>query len=507
MVAWRLQFDRKFAVRTLVAGAVLTLAACGQPGPTPTHDAPPPPPAADIMGAPSVAPTAQPPAPPPPPPAAPTVSTAAAAMDGSAVLAMAPIPDPPAKGRAPKTHVLAAVEPKPAVAPTSAKADAAPAKPRVHAVYQTAHLSTARPEEAAPAMAPIPDNARAGVRVKASAPQSAAVQTAAVKPTPKAQPTKVAAVAPKPVTASVAKTQPSIDAKALAAAKLKAEQDKALAAQAAAKAKAKADADAKLKAEQDKALAAQAAAKAKANSDAKALAAKVKAAQDKAKAEKEQLAAKAVATGAAVAATTTVISPPTAPTPAPTDDRQAKVAALQSALTQQVAKVAVLKAPSRFTPNQDADVSLVLPANFAEIVRKEAGKQGLSDAAASVNLNAVLSGDGFAVHPEEPASLPLKVGQPTEFHWTVSAQPGAKGLHADLGAELAGAGAEKISLGAIQRSAGGLKLTTRVLAIALLVLIAALVVAWLARGRSSPSRSAAARKQSRLAVQGAETAN
>jgi len=46
-----------------------------------------------------------------------------------------------------------------------------------------------------------------------------------------------------------------------------------------------------------------------------------------------------------------------------------------------------------------------------------------------------------------------------------------------------------------------------VLAIALLVLIAALVVAWLARGRSSPSRSAAARKQSRLAVQGAETAN
>jgi hypothetical protein len=367
-------------------------------------------------------------------------------------------------------------------------------------------------------MAPIPDNARAGVRAKTSAPQTAAVktavvQTAAVKPATKAQPTKVAAVTPKPVTAPVAKALPSLDAKALAAAKLKAEQDKALAAQTAAKAKAKADADAKalaaakLKAEQDKALAAQAAAKVKADSDAKALAAKVKAAQDKAKAEKEQLAAKAVATGAAVAATTTVISPPTAPTPAPTDDRQAKVAALQSALTQQVAKVAVLKAPSRFTPNQDADVSLVLPANFAEIVRKEAAKQGLTDAAASVNLNAVLSGDGFAVHPEEPASLPLKVGQPTEFHWTVSAQPGAKGLHADLGAELAGAGAEKISLGAIQRSAGGLKLTTRVLAIALLVLIAALVVAWLARGRSSPSRSAAARKQSRLAVQGAETAN
>lgn len=434
-------------------------------------------------------------------------------MDGSAVLAMAPIPDPPAKGRAPKSHALAAVEPKPTVVPAVAKTDAAPAKPRVHGVYQTAHLSTARPEEAAPAMAPIPDNARAGVRAKASAPQSA-VQTAAVQPAPKAQAAKVAAVAPKAVAAPMAKAQPSIDAKALAAAKLKADQDKAVAAQTAAKAKAKADADAKalaaakLKAEQDKAqAAAQAAVKAKADADAKVLAAKVKAAQDKAKAEKEQFAAKAAAAGAAVAATTTVTSPPTSPTPAPTDDRQAKVAALQSALTQQVAKMAVLKAPSRFTPNQDADVSLVLPANFAEIVRKEAAKQGLTDAAASVNLNAVLSGDGFAVHPEEPASLPLKVGQPTEFHWTVSAQPGAKGLHADLGADLAGAGAEKISLGAIQRSAGGLKLTTRVLAVALLVLIAALVVAWLARGRSSPSRSAAARKQSRQAVQGAETAS
>jgi hypothetical protein len=434
-------------------------------------------------------------------------------MDGSAVLAMAPIPDPPAKGRAPKAHALAAVEPKPVVAPAVAKTETAPAKPRVHGVYQTAHLSTARPEEAAPAMAPIPDNARAGARAKASAPQSAVVQTAAVKPAPKTQSAKVAGVAPKTVAAPVVKTQSNPDAKALAAAKLKAEQDKAVAAQTAAKAKAKADADAKalaaakLKAEQDKAQAtAQAAAKAKADADAKALAAKVKAAQDKATAEKEQLAAKAAATGAAVAATTTVTSPPTAPTPAPTDDRQAKIAALQTALTQQVAKVAVLKAPSRFTPNQDADVSLVLPANFAEIVRKEAAKQGLTDAAASVNLDAVLSGPGFAVHPEEPASLPLKVGQPTEFHWTVSAQPGAKGLHADLGAELTGAGAEKISLGTIQRSVGGLKLTTRVLAVALLVLIAALVVAWLARGRSSPSRSAAARKQSRQAVQGAETA-
>ena len=46
------------------------------------------------------------------------------------------------------------------------------------------------------------------------------------------------------------------------------------------------------------------------------------------------------------------------------------------------------------------------------------------------------SGEGYAVTPDVTQSQPLTVGQPTEFHWTVTAQPGARGpLRADVGAD------------------------------------------------------------------------
>jgi hypothetical protein len=182
-------------------------------------------------------------------------------------------------------------------------------------------------------------------------------------------------------------------------------------------------------------------------------------------------------------------------------DRTTKLAALQTALTDAVSKNAVLTLPARFTANQPADVSLTLPAAFAETVRKEADKQGLSDAAASVNMTSVLAGDGFSVTPDDTQSQPLTVGQPTEFHWTVTAQPGAKGpLHADVGADLLGGGSDTLSLGTVQKNAGmQLKMTPRMLGAGLLALIVILVLGWLARGRNTPSRSASARRAGRQA--------
>ncbi len=197
-------------------------------------------------------------------------------------------------------------------------------------------------------------------------------------------------------------------------------------------------------------------------------------------------------------------TPPAAPAaPAPTGDRSTRLASLQSALTDAISKGAVLKAPERFTANQPADVTLTIPAGFADTLRGEAQKDGLADAAASVNMTSVLSGDGFSVTPDETQSQPLTVGQATEFRWTVTAQPGAKGpLHADIGADLLGGGSDTLALGSVQKAGSlGVKLTPRVVGAAILVLILALVVVWLARGRG-PSRSASARRASRSARAG-----
>ena len=182
-------------------------------------------------------------------------------------------------------------------------------------------------------------------------------------------------------------------------------------------------------------------------------------------------------------------------------DRTTKLAALQASLTDAVSKAGVLTTPARFTANQPADVSLTLPAAFAETMRKEADKQGLSDAAASVNMTSVLAGDGFSVTPDDTQSQPLTVGQPTEFHWTVTATPGAKGpLHADVGADLLGGGSDTLSLGTVQKNAGmQLKMTPRMLGAGILALIVILVLGWLARGRNTPSRSASARRAGRRA--------
>ncbi len=198
----------------------------------------------------------------------------------------------------------------------------------------------------------------------------------------------------------------------------------------------------------------------------------------------------------------TVAAAAKAPAPAaPTGDRTTKLAALQTSLTDAVSKTGVLTLPARFTANQPADVSLTLPATFADTLHKEADKQGLSDAAASVNMTSVLAGDGFSVTPDDTQSQPLTVGQPTEFHWTVTAQPGAKGpLHADVGADLLGGGSDTLSLGSVQKNAGmQLKMTPRMLGAGILALIVILVLGWLARGRNTPTRSASARRAGRQA--------
>jgi|GEM_PF-4991374 len=180
---------------------------------------------------------------------------------------------------------------------------------------------------------------------------------------------------------------------------------------------------------------------------------------------------------------------PAAPPLVPPADRATKLAALQSALTQALARSAVLTAPQRFTAGKPAAVTLTIPAEFGDQVLAEAQKQGLSDVAASVNLTAMLSGDGFAVTPSETGAQPLTPGSPTAFAWQVTPRgAGRQPLHVDIGADLNGAGSESISLGSLKTAGEGFRLSPRVIGATLLVLIAGIVVAWLARGQASPGR-------------------
>jgi hypothetical protein len=183
---------------------------------------------------------------------------------------------------------------------------------------------------------------------------------------------------------------------------------------------------------------------------------------------------KTVATTKSTATKSTATTNPTGPT-----DQAAAVASLQTALSDAVAKTAVLTAPAHFTPNQPAEVSLAIPAGFADTLHTEAQKDGMADQAASVNITALLSGDGYTVLPADTQSGPLAAGQPTTFAWTVTAQPKAKGpLHADVGADLLGGGSQKLTLGSVQPAGAHASIGARAFGIVLLVLLAGIVLIW-----------------------------
>jgi hypothetical protein len=169
-------------------------------------------------------------------------------------------------------------------------------------------------------------------------------------------------------------------------------------------------------------------------------------------------------------------------------DQAAALASLQTALSDAVAKTAVLTAPPHFTVAQPAQVSLAIPAGFADTLHNEAQKAGLADQAASVNMTALLSGDGYTVLPADTQSGPLAAGQPTTFAWTVTARPHAKGpLRADVGADLLGGGSQKLTLGSVQPAGAHASVGARAFGVVLLVLLAGVALIWASTRRRKPT--------------------
>jgi hypothetical protein len=159
--------------------------------------------------------------------------------------------------------------------------------------------------------------------------------------------------------------------------------------------------------------------------------------------------------------------------------------ALESSLHDAFESVAVLNVPTNMTPGQASTVTLTLPSEFGAAVQRDAGRQGLSDAAASMNLLATLSGDGYTIVPGEAQTMALTAGQPVSFQWQVTPGTAAKGpLKVDARAQVVSAG-QYLNLG--DKSQGDTAMAGKVVGVGLLVLIAALILGWAFRRK--PARS------------------
>lgn len=182
------------------------------------------------------------------------------------------------------------------------------------------------------------------------------------------------------------------------------------------------------------------------------------------------------------------------PSAAPNAEGGAKLAALSGALGPIIASRSVLKGGDDLKTGAPGDVSLSVPADFADNLRDEAKRTGFADAAASAALAAKLSGDGYAVSPAEAQSQPLVSGKPTDFRWTVTKMDAARGpLQAEVGADFLGGGKQHLDFGAIAaaKAPTGFKLSPRALGVGLLLLVVILAGALLSGGRRSREQEVA----------------
>jgi len=201
-------------------------------------------------------------------------------------------------------------------------------------------------------------------------------------------------------------------------------------------------------------------------------------------------AATPVATVAAPSAGNTISNIADNSTGAPSGADADRYNSLQSALSNLIGIDAVLATPDHFQPDQAVDVTLTLPANFAQQTHDEASKVGLADAAGSVNSNAHLTGTGFTIVPDQAQAQPLLLGQPTVFHWKVTPTAAAVGaVKADLTADLLTVG-HSLPLGSVQSQAAinTFHLSGRLIGVGLLILVLVVVAGWLvSRSNKGPA--------------------
>jgi hypothetical protein len=112
------------------------------------------------------------------------------------------------------------------------------------------------------------------------------------------------------------------------------------------------------------------------------------------------------------------IAPAAKPAPKPTPAEQ-----LSAAVRPEVMKGAVLTVPEGLAKGEESKVSLALPANLMDVIKREAAKLGLGKAAKKAEVSANLTGEGYEITPSGAQTQALKAGEAARFDWNV--KPGA----------------------------------------------------------------------------------
>ncbi|MFY8141595.1 MAG: stalk-specific protein X, partial [Caulobacter sp.] len=89
----------------------------------------------------------------------------------------------------------------------------------------------------------------------------------------------------------------------------------------------------------------------------------------------------------------------------------------------EVMKGAVLTVPEGLAKGEESKVSLALPANLMDVIKREAAKLGLGGAAKKAEVSASLTGEGYEITPDGAQTQALKAGEAARFDWNV--KPGA----------------------------------------------------------------------------------
>lgn len=122
-----------------------------------------------------------------------------------------------------------------------------------------------------------------------------------------------------------------------------------------------------------------------------------------------------------VVAAAPVVAPPVLK-PAPTL-KQTPAEQLSAAVKPEAMRGAVLTVPEGLAKGEESKVSLALPANLFDTIKREAAKLGLGKAAKKQEVSATLTGEGYEITPNGPQTQALKPGQAATFDWNV--KPGA----------------------------------------------------------------------------------
>ncbi len=112
------------------------------------------------------------------------------------------------------------------------------------------------------------------------------------------------------------------------------------------------------------------------------------------------------------------IAPAAKPAPKATPAEQ-----LSAAVRPEVMKGAVLTVPEGLAKGEESKVSLALPANLMDVIKREAAKLGLGKAAKKAEVSANLTGEGYEITPSGAQTQALKAGEAARFDWNV--KPGA----------------------------------------------------------------------------------